>query len=305
MKWLPNTIINFHAIYDRAWMEKVLIFINKNYRIIGIDELESYFYEGHNLKNVCHITFDDGDLSFYNIVYPILKKYKIPVSVYVSPLIARNQTNFWFQEIRGYNEQKFRQIIKQNIGPLYEEKMSLKALLKSMRIEDIWEVISQYQMKYKVSKKPCLNMNLEQLKELHLSKLVTLGAHTQNHPILRNESDEKAREEIEMSIIELSDILNSRISCFAYPNGIPELDFGQREINILKNSGIKLSFSTHNKNFKRLDNPLVIPRNGVTYGGMGFILLKLLMTGGYWNSLKGRLKGRQEGDYRKGISINV
>ena len=47
--------------------------------------------------NCCHLTFDDGHISFYNNAYPIIKDYKIPASLYVSPEIVQNKELYWFQ----------------------------------------------------------------------------------------------------------------------------------------------------------------------------------------------------------------
>lgn len=64
MKLLPNTIINFHAVYDEVWMEQVLVLLKKLYYPVSLKELETYYYDNKQLKKTCHITFDDGDQSF-------------------------------------------------------------------------------------------------------------------------------------------------------------------------------------------------------------------------------------------------
>jgi len=77
-------------------------------------------------------------------------------------------------------------------------------------------------------------MSESELKEAYDSGLVAVGAPTQNHPILANETEQTSRYEIQSSILELSDMLGTQVKYFAYPNGIPSLDFGEREIDVLK-----------------------------------------------------------------------
>lgn len=300
MKFLPNTIINFHDVYDNEWMNRVLLLLKRNYQIIGINEVEKYFYEGHKLKNACHITFDDGDLSFYNIVFPLLKKYQIPVSIYVSPLMVRERKNFWFQEIRGYDPIKLRQILEKTnpTRKLKENKIPSNALLKTMSIQAIWDVIHHYQEETGTPTKSCLNMTPIQLLELHKSGLVAIGAHTLYHPILQNESDKISFFEIKSSIEELNEMLHFKVKHFAYPNGKLGLDFGQREINILKDCGIRLSFSTENRSFKRKDNVFNIPRKVINSGSPVYIKIRLFL-GPMWDFLTRLMMVRQEGDYRK------
>jgi len=298
MKILPNTIINFHADYSSESMEAVLIFLKKHYNIISINELEEFYYLDRQLKHACHITFDDGDISFYKIVFPLLKKHKIPVSIYVSPLATMKQKNFWFQEIRDYNSEKLIEIIKQkNINNNIEQLQNLNAFFKSLKIKQIWDIIGDYQNITGVTPKKCINMTRDQLIELEESGLVSIGAHTKNHPILFNESDLVSENEIKSSIKELAKILNHPIKYFAYPNGIPNIDFSEREMKYLKEVNITLCFSTEPNGFLPTDNVLKIPRNGLSKGNIGFIYFKLLL-GSKYSKIKRLILGKSEKDFR-------
>lgn len=260
MKILPNTVVCFHEIHNQAWLNNVFESLSKNYHIVGMEELEGYYYENKDLKNSCHISFDDGDISFYNNVLPIVKKHKIPVSTYVSPLMAKDQKNFWFQEIVGYDEEKLYEIAKKvtNIQNKNFESIKIKKFLKTLQLEVIWEIIKTYQKETNTPSKLPMNMTAKQLIEVKSSGLVDIGAHTLNHPILTNEKNDIAKNEIEGSIDQLSEILNCETKYFVYPNG----DFGDREVNILKDKGIKLAFSTRRDKISRANNPLIIPRSG-------------------------------------------
>ncbi len=299
MKFLPNTVINFHEIYDKLWIRDIIIFLKKHYNIISLEELEKFYYENKPLKNACHITFDDGDDSFYKIVFPILKRYQVPVSIYVSPLATKNKTNFWFQEIQNFDQIELKKVYSKVTKTSFDKikNIPLNALLKDLVIDEIWEIIKVYRENNKSPVNSGMNMTQEQLLELDKSGLVSIGAHTQNHPILKNESDEKSFREISCSIKELSDILGKKITYFSYPNGIPNVEFGKREIDTLKEFGIKLAFSTEHKAINKNDDIYSIPRNGLSKGNIGFVFLKLLL-GSKWVNLKKLLKGKQENDFR-------
>ena len=282
-------------------MDSIFNLLKRIYNIVPLSELESYYYEDNKrLNNACHITFDDGDINFFEIVYPLLKKHKLPVSVYVSPKAAKEQTNFWFQEIKNYDEKMLLPIIAKNsnLNIADIEGKPISAIMKSLPIDMILKIIDQYQYDTKAQIKPPMNMTVNQLKEINNSGLVTLGAHTLNHPILKNESDEKSRIEIKHSVEELSNLIETEVICFAYPNGIPFVDYDQREIDYLRDSSIKLAFSTENGIICKNDNPLSIPRNGISHGSSSFVITKLL-AGKRWDILKRLLKGKLEEDYRK------
>jgi len=302
MKVLQNTIINFHKIYDKEWMESVLLFLSNIYNIVSLQDIESYYYHKKPLHNCCHITFDDGDRSFYTIVYPLIKKFQLPVSIYVSPKIVKTGENFWFQEIRNYNKEVLRTIINNKYPYLksINPKIPISAIFKSLQLTQIWEIIDEYRSIMKIDAEKRMNMSVDELKEVYDSGLVEIGAHTQNHPILANETETTAQYEIQSSILELNAILGVQVSSFAYPNGIPQIDFGKREMNFLKAMNIKLALSTENKSFSIKDNPLNIPRNGISKGNKSFLFMKLLM-GSKWDIVKKLCLGKQEDDYREEI----
>jgi len=302
MKLFPNTIINFHKIYDKEWMESVLLYLINNYNIVALQDIESYYYNQKLLHNCCHITFDDGDRSFYTIVYPLIKKFQLPVSIYVSPKIVKTGENFWFQEIRNYNKEVLRTVINNKCPYLksINPKIPISAIFKSLQLTQIWEIIDEYRSIMKIDAEKRMNMSVDELKEVYDSGLVEIGAHTQNHPILANETETTAQYEIQSSILELSEILADPVKYFAYPNGIPQIDFGEREMNFLKAMNIKLALSTENKSFSIIDNPLNIPRNGISKGNKSFLFIKLLL-GSKWDKVKKLCLGKQEDDYRKEI----
>lgn len=260
MKILPNTIIYFHEIQDKQWFQNIIETLIKNYHIIGLKELEDYYYNDKSIKNSCHITIDDGDISFYKNAFPILKNFNVPVSVYVSPLNATERLNFWFQEIVDYDATGLNEIISKEFNyKLDHQSMSeIKSFLKTLKINEILRIINLYQKKTAVPPKLPMNMNEKQIIELSNSGLVEFGAHTLNHPCLVNEKNEVASYEILESIDRLSNILNKEISSFVYPNG----DYGEREIAILKSKGIKLAFTTERGKLSNMDDPLKIPRSG-------------------------------------------
>ncbi|KMQ52934.1 Polysaccharide deacetylase [Chitinispirillum alkaliphilum] len=295
MRLFPNTIINFHAIYDRAWMENVLQLLNNTYKMVHIGDLKEYYYSEKDLDKTCHITFDDGDVSFYRIVFPLLKKYNIPASIFVSPMATVERKNFWFQEISDYDANIMQKIISERgyFNKTVSTMYNLTALLKSLKIEEIWDTIYEYQRITNTPAKPCVNMDKTQLLDLSRSNLVEIGAHTLNHPILKNETDRVSEYEIRESIEYLSHIIDRRIEYFAYPNGISELDFGEREMITLKKCGIKLAFSAVNSPFSKSDMILSIPRSHFFKGCSAYLKTKLIL-GNKWDLVKRIIKGKND-----------
>ena len=109
-----NKVINFHDVRSIVWFEKTLNILNNKFNLVSIKEIENFYYSGKILKNSCHLTVDDGDKTFYNIIYPVLKKMNIPATLFVSPKICSDLSNFWFQEIRVIDPDKMKRIISED-----------------------------------------------------------------------------------------------------------------------------------------------------------------------------------------------
>lgn len=186
-----NKIINFHAVNNSEWFENVIVYLKQKYDVVGIKQLYDHYYNGKTLRNACLITVDDGHLSSAEVIYPILKKHNVPAVFFVSPKIACRDgiTNFWFQEISGYDMDRLWQIGREFLNlktPVHTE------WIKEMNIDDIWKMIAYYQKFYHVSPKAPQNMTAEQIRQIDREGLVAIGAHTLTHPILANETGLRA-----------------------------------------------------------------------------------------------------------------
>lgn len=277
----------FHAINDAYWFIKIIESLQRFYNIIPIKEVDAYYNDNTSLKSCCVISFDDGDKSFYENVYPILKRLRIPAVLYVSPSRILERKNFWFQEIRGYDSNKLNEVIADYLSLNYYllRDFSNTAILKCLQVNQIEEIVSIYRKKTNDIIKNCILVTHKDLIEMHKSEFVTIGAHTQNHPILANEDDHSSEYEISSSIEELSDLISSEVKYFAYPNGIRNMDYSEREINILNKNGISLTVSTNIGHFNKADNKQEVPRIGISYGSDLHILSKIIL-GKQWGKIK-------------------
>ncbi len=231
-----SIVLYFHNEENKLLFERIILALKSRYRLVSAAQLEALLLQKQDLKNVCHITFDDGERSFYDVVFPVLKKHNIPVSLFISPEIIMSTKNFWFQEIRGYDALVIKEIIARQlkISKQKIEKYTCQDIFKNLTFSEINKVIHAYQQQTGCGQKPSLNISLDEVLEVERSGLVTIGAHTLHHPILKNENDSNCHTEITKSIKDLENILQHPIKYFAYPNGRPGIDFGEREIKYLK-----------------------------------------------------------------------
>ena len=131
-----NKIINFHDVKNRTWFENTLNILKSRFKLVSINDIEDYFYNGKILIDCCHLTIDDGDKTFYNVIYPVLKKMNVPATLFVSPKICSAPSNFWFQQIETFDQDKIKKIISDDykIDIQILQPYPITVILKNMNI---------------------------------------------------------------------------------------------------------------------------------------------------------------------------
>ena len=238
--------------------EKTIIYFKKrDYKFISLDTLYTYFINGTFSKKVLAITFDDGYIDNFTIAYPILKKYQIPFTIYVTTGIPNNTAILWWyllEELIRDNE-KINFIWKKQSYNFHcssipqKEKVysSIQSFLhKNFCTESFDKLL------FALFKKPTNELQLytvqngmtwEHLIELSKDPLVTIGAHTVNHFPLTKLNSEDSRREIKKSKTELEHKLGQPIDHFAYPFG-KLIHANDRDYEIVKNLGFKTATTT-------------------------------------------------------------
>lgn len=305
-----NLVLLFHTVPSSDWFRNTLKTIKHIYRFISVEDIESYYYNSRSFNNCCHICFDDGTRSVCEHAFPVLQEMNIPATLFVSPKVISEESNYWFQELSYLRNHLSDNVVKEMICETlevdYEQIKTYRVLylFKCMKLKDIFQVISAIKEKYGITIDKKFNLTKDQLLELNNSNLITIGAHTMNHPILYNETDDDSEKEIQESIKKLFNMLNKDIKYFAYPNGSIGLDFGVREQLILQKNKIKLAFSTNNDFFDKKTNPLNIPRfgfSGLKIENSAYIFGKLFIVPIWHNILDIRFLGKTERRERKEI----
>lgn len=282
---MKGIVINFHREEDSAVFEKKLLALKKRFRLVSLEELEAMLSLGSKTRNICHISFDDGERSFFNHVFPVLQKHQVPASLFVSPEISVTQKNFWFQEIEHYDEKILLAVIASVTGVPKRSLSHFSAadILKALDLDTIRKVMDAYHKKTGTASMAFQNMTLAEIKIVKDSGLVTIGAHTLNHPILQNEDDERSREEIRGSVEELSHLIGEPVKYFAYPNGRPGIDFSEREVTHVKEAAVMLAFSTAPGLLSGKTDKMMVPR--MSFATMGLAAGNPLI---YWRLSLGR-----------------
>lgn len=206
------------------------------------------------------ISFDDGYEDSITNILPLLEKMSIPATFFISTKRLDSEEEDWCNELsrrimnsgsqKAYIEMDGEKISTMSAEDRKDANVRIFKFLKGLNNDerDNWmEYIKKWAgASSDQPRKEFKMLSSRQLKALSESKLVTIGAHTVNHPSL-SALDYKAQEhEIKESIQVIESIIGKQVEQFAYPFGGTK-DYNRDTYQILKQNGITRAFSTWNK----------------------------------------------------------
>lgn len=215
---------------------------------------------GHVPRAAIAVTFDDGYLDNLTQALPVLRKYRIPATIFVSTGQIDSGKEFWWDELERLvlgcdsppssislsldgNGRKWTFNHATDRQTAIQEIRDRMRRLHPQEREKILGSLAE-QMGYHTEPRcTFLTMTSAQLKELSRCHLIDLGAHTVNHPVLSTLSKVEQEVEILDSRSRLQEIINQPITTFAYPYGAAE-DFNRDSIAIVQSHGFEAACGT-------------------------------------------------------------
>ncbi len=255
LKWFNNSasiILAYHRILPQGStditfiqpgmyvtveaFEKHMHYISQHYQVISLENLTC----SPTPKNTCIVTFDDGWADNFTYAFPILRRYGIPATVFISTNMIETNNWPWTDRISYYIHtsniyhfvnimenafQKQSRDIFKVINLTRDKKNIVEDILNYMKKLDHRTLITlmtfidhsmSQQLEVLNMKRPWLTWN-EIIEMSHNN--ISFGAHTHNHIILTKVSLDNAREEMLLSKEILSQKIRKPVHSFSYPNG--------------------------------------------------------------------------------------
>ena len=273
--------------------------------VISLDEMHARYISGDFKRRFVCITFDDGYKDLMRYAYPLLKQYQLPFALYIPTSFPDRLGELWWVALEAVIARNSRIGILINgedrhfdCGSVREKRDlydQVYGYLRSMKTEDeLRHFVRDLCARHRVDIASfCrdLCMDWQEIIDLAADPLVTIGAHTVNHNMLKKMADESAvRAEMEMSRSVLEAALSKRPEHLAYPVGDPT-SAGPREFRIAAELGFKTAVTTRpGVLFKaHRDHLTALPRISVNGDFQQQRYLEVLMSGAataMWNGFR-------------------
>ena len=245
-------------------------YLSEKYHMIPMDELPNQLTSSSDFAVA--VTFDDGYKDNLTYALPILKKYNIPATIYVTTRFQEGDCRMWWYELEelcdSHTSIKFTAKGEEyNFSmqdPIQKKRCFHKIhnLIQSLpenEQEILMDIIRQ-------GRKPrhytdyCLNW--EEIHQLDREPLITIGAHTHSHVNLKKLTIDDLKKEIQKNNLLLGDHLGHPIEHFAYPYGTSN-EAGNREYSVAASYGFKTAVTNMCDSIKNDSQVFCLPRYSV------------------------------------------
>jgi peptidoglycan/xylan/chitin deacetylase (PgdA/CDA1 family) len=244
--------------------------------VLSLHELLSSLGNAQLPKQGVVLTFDDGYADNFWNAKPLLEKYEVPATVFISSGSLDSPTEFWWDNLERalLMPKKLPKSLQLSVqGRLYEWPtknsdqrqqvyMAIHQILQPLSTSDRDQVMTQLFAWADVDQtgRPDYRpLTSAELIELAQSEFIDIGAHTVTHPLLSVMSRADQSAEIVGSRQKLTAILGSQVDTFAYSYG----NFTAETVDIVKAAGFKMALTCKTNVVEKGANQFQLGRFGV------------------------------------------
>lgn len=272
-----------------------LAVLQKFTRPTPLQQLSQVLEHGKRSSRAVIITFDDGYADNLYNAKPLLERYDIPATVFVTSGCLELKQEFWWDELErvflqpkilpdtlhlringssyqwelgksaDYSEDAYQRHrlwrVEEQDAPTSRHSLyySLWQLLRLLPVGERRQVLDELLVwagADLVSRPTHRCLTAAEVSALGQGGLIEVGSHAVSHPLLSTLSTACQREEIQQSKARLEDIVGYPITSFAYPHG----DYTAETVSLVRAAGFASACSTVAEPVRRRADYFQLPR---------------------------------------------
>lgn len=269
-----NFIFMYHRVNENgngifpgipiAIFERQIECLKKYFTFVTLSQFVKLYKKSK--KPLAVITFDDGYKNMYLNALPVLKKYGVPATVFLTTASITKGDLIWTDKLK---------LLAYRISPfLLKQEQYFKNLSNDIKDTELNRLLSNFHIdKISVPDKDKM-LTWKDVKFMS-NELIEFGAHTVNHPILTKIDTNEAEKEILDSKKEIELIIGNTVNTFCYPNGT-SMDFNESIKQILKESGFSCAVTAIEGKVTKDNDYFALRRISLGNRHPGLVMLKII-----------------------------
>lgn len=255
--------------------ERQLQFLQSRYTIVPLQDLVHRLRQGLPPYNrAIAITFDDGFRDNYTYAFPLLRRYRMPATFYLTTGCIDNRQLFWVAHLRYLltltrvpelhtSTEQFSFNLTQTTDR-EEAFRTLVVRMKNIPTTKRLALLAELSEKLAVDTTPLrqLMMTWSEVRDMH-GQGMSFGAHTVTHPNLPNTTAEEAEQEIRDSKEMTEAHLHTSVLDFSYPNGRGSRHITEQVKEIVRRAGFHSAVTSLIGGIELGDDLLALKRVGI------------------------------------------
>jgi peptidoglycan/xylan/chitin deacetylase (PgdA/CDA1 family) len=252
-------VLTFHRVLNDVELEATASLPGMIVRTRTFDDFLAYATQNLEIVDAGHgpdwtknsrlkvaITFDDGWCDNASEVFPVVRKHKAPITIFIVPRRIGSVLPFWPEQtaaVLGPGGDIAAVIERLKILPSSERKRFISRITENEKDTTSFKEVDR-------------TMSWEQIEQLQAGGVV-FGSHSSTHEILTRIPLTQAEEEIGSSRELIEQRLGLPCQAFAYPNG----DSSSETRMLVAQAGYKRAFENQTPGlWTKKTNPFAIPR---------------------------------------------
>ncbi len=273
-------ILMYHRICPRRdelgiaispeFFEAQIRYLQNHFTIISLDEALEAIPRGTS-EPLFAITFDDGYRDNFTDAYPVLRRYGVPATIFITCNDVQSGVTDWHRMDCALRETALEELDLEIFGlgiislrTLEERIRAIRTLhrrLKEIDNELRLEILSFILERCGARELERIMLTWQDVRRMSDEGLVTIGSHTLSHPILTSVGAAAAKREIEQSRLRIEEVIERPVRHFAYPNG----DFDAKIADLVRQGGYASACTTVAGCNERRADLFALRRIDVTY----------------------------------------
>jgi peptidoglycan/xylan/chitin deacetylase (PgdA/CDA1 family)/CelD/BcsL family acetyltransferase involved in cellulose biosynthesis len=245
----------FFPAIPTALFEREMRYLAKHYKVLSLSGLRRHLESGAP-ETVLAITFDDGYQDNYHNAFPILRRYKLPATIFLTTEPIESREPLWFERLALALKNTPRDCLdlELDIPRRFWLRTEQERLDANGRLGQLFRTMPDAEMRRRLvevfglldpqndGERREKMLTWDQVREMK-SHGIEFGGHTVTHPFLSRVTPEQAVREVTECKKRIEAELQAPVKYFAYPNGREE-DFRSWNTQLLRNAGYQAALTT-------------------------------------------------------------